>query len=171
MSSELRCLTSHAHHIERPAGFSLTAVCGHGAGSCSLRLQIADMSDVSSTLGVRMAWAERVAEASTWPKWANPLHVSPQRDRKENQSFPLTPERRHVQRKYLLRTLFMCCRSRLENDLAAVLVPSLQFQSVSAEYVTVMKQSSWEGAFFSHLLGFITSPEVQEIRRNPFDAR
>lgn len=29
---------THTHHIERPAGFSLTAVCGRGRGSVSLRL-------------------------------------------------------------------------------------------------------------------------------------
>lgn len=53
--------------------------------------EIADMSDVSSTLRVRMPWAARVAEARTWPKRANPLHVSPRPVSGELQGFPLKP--------------------------------------------------------------------------------
>ena len=82
---------THTHHIgERPpAGFSLTAVCGCGGGRISLHLEIADVSDVSSTLRVRLPWAARVAEARTWPKWANPLHVSPRPVSREIHGPPL----------------------------------------------------------------------------------
>lgn len=85
--AQSRGFSHHTPHW-RPTGFSLTAVCGRVRGSVSLRLEIADMSDVSSHLGVRMLWAERVAEAYTRPKWANPFHVSPRPDSKEAQSFP-----------------------------------------------------------------------------------
>lgn len=80
---------AQAHTTLEATGFPLTAVCGRGWGSVSLCLEIADMSDVSSTLRVRTPWAARVAEACTWPKWANPLHVSPQTVSRELQGFPL----------------------------------------------------------------------------------
>lgn len=47
------------------------------------------MSDVSSVLRVKTLWAVRVAEACTWPKWANPLYVSPRPVSRELQGFPL----------------------------------------------------------------------------------
>lgn len=84
-----RCLTSH--HIEGRLVSLWLAACGRGGGSVCLRLEIADMSDVSSTLRVSVPWAARVAEACTWPKWANPLHVSPRPVSEEAQGFPLKP--------------------------------------------------------------------------------